>query len=825
MSFFRVTGWLETVKQDLRVALRGLRRDPGFALTAIITLALGLGANTAIFVLADALLFKPVFARDPARLVALTATELDNPPGPIPSGVVDAIRREQIFSAVCGFLPLSVTVDIRGRIAPIQAHPITGDCFEALGIRPTLGRLLTIDDERQGSAHVAVITYDTWTRDFGASPTVLGETVNIDGTQYAVVGVTERGFSGVTVGMPTRLFLPFGNFAGGLDAYFPPRTLLVLTLIGRLRDGDDLPSAASRLHTRWPAWLAEAVPPRMPSPQRDRFLARTLSVASATTGVDGSLRRRFRSPLLLLLGISGVVLLVTCLNSANLLLARAAARRREAAVRAALGASRGRLIRESAIESLLLLLAGAGAALILAMAISRSLIALFGQSAPDIGLEVAVDVRVLEFMVSVLVLAFVVFALVPALRASQVQVTSLGSMSARNWSDHRGLRRAAVGTQVALTVMLLSAGALFIGSFRDLINRPLGLSVDRVVSAQLTALPGGYDRQFASSTYYRSLVDRLEAEPAIERVALTRDAIFSNLSGSVPVAVDGTDVEIRATQSFASDRFFDTLGLPIIAGTAFGHGDSAGSPRTAVISQSAARALFGDAPAVGRIIRVGAAPINQHIEIVGIAADASVGSLQSRDTRIVYLNFWQFGAPIQTYPMLLVKSRAASTLSTEYLDRLVRVGGREYVSLARTLDTQRDAALVNERLLAVLSSLFAVLGLALAAVGLHGLLAFLVTERTAEIGVRIALGARRLQICGLVLRSALTIVGIGAALGVLLALAGGRVLAAAIPAGRVAAWSSIATAVAVMLGAAVVAALIPTRRAASLDPATALRHE
>src|SRR5262245_46164901 len=236
MTLFDLPRWLDAVKQDGRVALRGLRRGPGFALTAIITLALGIGANTAIFVLANALLFKPIAARDPGRLVALTARELDNPPGPIPSGVVDAIRREQVFAGVCGCLPLSVTVDIRGRMAPIQAHPVTGDCLDALGIRPALGRLLTVDDERQGTPHVTVITYDTWTRDFGASPSVLGETVNIDGTQYAVVGVTERGFTGVTMGMPTRLFIPFGNFAGGLEAYFPPRALLALTVIGRLRD-------------------------------------------------------------------------------------------------------------------------------------------------------------------------------------------------------------------------------------------------------------------------------------------------------------------------------------------------------------------------------------------------------------------------------------------------------------------------------------------------------------------------------------------------------------------------------------------------------------
>lgn len=373
--------------------------------------------------------------------------------------------------------------------------------------------------------------------------------------------------------------------------------------------------------------------------------------------------------------------------------------------------------------------------------------------------------------------------------------------------------------------MLLSAGALFIGLFRDLITLPLGLSVDRVVSAQLTALPGGYDRQFASAAYYRSLVEHLEAQPTIESVALTRDALFSNLSGSVPVAVDGTDVEIRATQAFATDGFFETLGLPLIAGTSFGRADSASPSRTAVLTQSSAKALFGDAPAVGRIIRVGAAPINQHIEVVGVAADAAVSSLQARDTRIVYLNFWQFGAPIQTYPMLLVKSRAASSVSVEHLDRFVRESGREYVSLARTLETQRDAALVNERLLAVLSSLFAVLGLVLAAVGLHGLLTFLVTERTAEIGMRMALGARRSQISWLVLRSTLALAAIGAALGALGALAGGRALAAVVPADHLSAWPSIGTAVGTMLIVAVGASFIATKRAASLDPVAALRRE
>jgi predicted permease len=817
--------WLERLKGDIRTAARGLWHDRGFTLTAVITLALGIGANTAMFALANALLFKPIFAHEPERLVALTANQANSPPGPIPAGAVDAIRREHVFAGVCGFLPLSVTVDIGGRVAPVQAHPVTGDCLATLGIRPVQGRLLTTDDEREGAPHVAVITYDTWTRDFGGSATVLEASVNIDGTQYAVVGVTERGFTGVTVGVPTRIFIPFGNFAGGLQAYFPPRPMLALTLIGRLQDGEDVSAAAAKLQTRWPGWLEQAVPPRMPAPQRERFLARTPGVTSAATGVEGSLRRRFRAPLLILLGISGVVLLVTCLNGANLLLARAAVRRREAALRSALGASRARLIREASVESLLLLLAGTGTAMLLAAAISRSLIAVFGQSSADFAIETAIDVRVLSFMAAVGVLAFLIFALIPALRASRVQVTSLAAMSTRAWNDHRGLRRAAVGTQVALTVMLLSTGALFIGRFADLMSAPLGLSVDRVMSAQLTALPGGYDRDFASGAYYHSLVDRLEALPAVASVALTRDALFSNLSGNVPVGIDGTEVEIRATQAFASDTFFATLGLPLVAGTSFGRGDSPNSTRTAVVSVSAARALFGAAPAVGRIIRVGAAPINQRLEVVGVAADATVGSIQARDTRVVYLNFWQFGAPLQTYPMLLVKSRGAADVGIEPLDRLVRESGREYVSQARTLDTQRDAALVNERLLAALSSLFAVLALVLAAVGLHGLLAFLVTERTAEIGVRMALGARRSQISWLVLRGALVLVAGGAAVGALGSFVGGRVFAAALPGNTMPAWSSIAVATGVMLIVAIAASLVPTRRAASLDPVTALRRE
>ena len=816
---------LDDVRRDFRHALRSLRRTPGFAVVIILTLALGIGANTAMFTLADALLLRPVAARDPARLIALAAVDVQGHAGGILAPMIDLIRDERLTGPICGFVTPSVIVEVHGRISALPVHAFSGDCFGTLGVRPAAGRLLTTDDERAGAPHVAVLGYDEWTGEYDGQTSALGQTIDVDGAAYRIVGIAQRGFTGVRVGFPARLYIPFGNFSGGLAACFPPRALMPMGVLARLRPDMGMESATAALRARWPAWLRASVPTRFGPLPRERYLHLALRVDSASTGIDDSLRSRFQKPIVALLGLAGLVLLLACVNVANLLLARSGGRRREATIRVALGASSRRLLQSAAIESGLLLAAGAIASVALAYWIDAGLIAIFRSQSRDFAIDLVPDRRVIAFTVALSAAAFVISALVPAWQASRTAAAAMSAASPRVSGDRRRLQRFAVGAQVALSLILLTVGTVFGGMLRALKTAPLGLSLDRVAAAQLSPVPGGYQQGFSAVTYYRTLLDRIEALPAIEAAALSYDALLTDVPAATPVGRRDADIEVPAEQSFVNDSFFSTTQIPLIAGTSFGRADRPDGVRTVVLSEALARALFGSIDAVGRSVRVGSNPLNQSLRVIGVAADAVLSSPRQRQTRVAYLNFWQAGPSFQTYPTLLVRTRGSSAAVVDVLDPVIRAEKHEYVSQIHTLTEQRDMSLVQERLLAALSTAFAALGLALAAVGLYGLLAFSVAQRTGELGIRMALGARRPHIVLLVLRDAGLLVALGAVVGAPCAWGASAFAAARLYEQSVPSLTSTIVAVALVLVVCLFAALLPARRATTVDPLVALRCE
>ncbi|HWF84394.1 MAG TPA: ABC transporter permease, partial [Vicinamibacterales bacterium] len=571
--------WLDDARRDVQYAARSLRRTPGFTLVAIITLALGIGANTAMFSLADAFMLRPLAVHDPARLITLGASDAQSHALGILAPMVDLIRDEHLLAGVCGLITPSVIVEMHGRMSAVPTHTMTGDCFETLGVEPAIGRLLMREDDRPGAAHVVVLTYDTWVREYGADASAIGDTIDIDGARYRIVGVAQQGFRGVRAGFPARLFIPLGNFSAGLAAYFPPHDRLPIGVIARLPANLTAGGAVAALRTRWHDLLNASAPSQLSAAQRDRYLHRQLSVAELSAGVDDSLRLRFQKPLVALLAIAGVVLLLTCVNVANLLLARSSERRREATIRVALGASTLRLLQGAAIESAVLLAAGAAASLPLAYWVDALLIAIFKSTSPDFAIDIGPDHRVLAFTAGLSAVAFLLFALAPAWRASRVNAASMNAASPLVSGDRR-LLRAATAAQVALSIVLLTVGGLFVGTLRQLRTAPLGLSMDRMIGLQLSPVPGGYRQGFSASGYYRALLDHAGELPDIEGAALSYNAPLNDVPSTTPVGPSGSDVEVIAEQAFVSDSFFSTMQIPLTAGGTFERDDQQAGIRT-----------------------------------------------------------------------------------------------------------------------------------------------------------------------------------------------------------------------------------------------------
>lgn len=829
--------WIETVWRDLRYAIRILGRNPGFGAVAVLSLALGIGANVAAFTLINALLLRELPVPHPEQLVDIGAKRAN---GHVPFSYPmfrELARGQRVFSELLAWSQSVFSVEVDGELSQNAACAVTGNYYSELGAAPLLGRLVAPADEdasNGSTSQVAVLSYEFWRRRFGGASDVLGKQIRIEGQPFTIIGVTDREFIGMELADRPEINIPISAMPLIMsDAFtrmedrsnvFDVRSLLWLRVTGRLKKGVTMAQAQAQLESFWPDLLKATTPTQTPGPRLERFLTMKLDMVSAATGTAVDLRSQFRHPLYILLGIVGLILLLACTNLANLMLARTAARTQEMSVRAALGASRWVLARQGVTESLVLSIAGAVLGLGFSYWGSRFVAA---QMAPDsvvpIALDLGTDWRVLSATVILAILTGILIGLIPAWRASREDPRSAMQQSGRSLTlGASGAGKGLIVAQVALSFILVLGAGLLVRTFQKLRSIDPGFEQESLLEASLLPRPGGY-HNLDMKTYEPQLMERISAVPGVRSASLG-GVIPEALSRKDTVSTSVTDPGVQANMEMVSPGFFRTLGIKLLAGRDFEWTDDAKHPHLAIVSRSLADRLFPDGGAIGRHIRFGFLPDYEALEIVGIVANASIFDLRDRSGYLVYVPNLQFSGGGQR-SILLIRAAGAPEALARSVAREIQSLGHEYAFRTRTAPQLSALILTPERVTATLSGFFALLALLLAAIGLYGLMSYTVTRRTREIGIRMALGARQKGIFWTMLRAGLALVLLGMALGIPCALGASRFLASMLFGVSPSDPATIASASVVLLAVGLLACYIPARRATKVDPMVALRWE
>jgi predicted permease len=825
-----------TLWHQLRYTVRVLTRNPSFTAVALLSLALGIGANTAVFTLVNALLLRNLPVRNPERLVELSSVRRD---GKIPFSFPTFREVEQgqrVFSGLIGWSPAGMyNVEVNGVLSQEHVRAVTGNYYSELGVSPLLGRLITPEDvnpHNGSTSQVAVLGYEFWQSRFGGAPDVVGKTIRIEGQPFTILGITRKWFAGMTPGEPPEVTIPitaqpliWGRSIQGLD----DRSLLWVFATGRLKDGVTIEQARAQLQSFWPDVLATTAPTQTPGLRLQTFLSMGLDVAPAATGIAKDLRSKFTRPLYVFLGIVGLILVVACVNLANLMLARAAARSHEMSVRVALGASRWVLARQVLTESLTLSLAGALLGLAFAYWGSRFLVSLMAQAhlAP-LTFDLRPDLRVLALTAGTAILTGILLGLVPAWRASREDPSFVLQQNARSSAGGVGrLSKALIVTQVALSVVLLVGAGLLVGSFERLSSIEFGFQKENLLEITLNHRSGGY-QDLDMSAYHTQLIRRISSLPGVRSVGFSDSSVPNPEGWRYTAAAMSGDSSARAdlmsNLAIISPGFFRTLGIALLRGRDFEWADDEHHPHLAIVSNSLAARLFSGGNAIGQRIRFGVTPELQNLEIVGIASDARVFDLRDTSALVVYVSGLQLPKGFQWGFLFVRTNEPPEVIARPVVDE-IELLGHEYVSRTRTVAQVASQFLVPERVTAVLSGFFAASALLLASVGLYGLMSYAVVRRTREIGIRVALGANRENILWMVVRETLALALLGLALGVPCALAASRLIASMLFGVSPADLPTMAAVSLLLLIVALVAGYLPARRASVMDPMVALRSE
>jgi putative ABC transport system permease protein len=830
--------WLESAVQDLKYALRRLVKSPGFTIAAIATLALGIGANTAIFELLDAVLLQSLPVANPQELAEVRIVDRDKARGnsvsayPVVTNPIWEKLREdhQGFSEIAAWRDTGFSRDSGGDARFAKGLWVSGNFFRVLGVRPIQGRVFTAEDDRHGCGLPgAVISYGFWQQEYGGGP-ALGRKLMLNDKPVEVIGVTPANFFGVDVGRSFDIAVPvcsqpFLETRNRLDA----STQWWLSVIGRRDPSWPVERVAAHLGAASPAIFAATLRPDYPVESVKDYLAMKLTAAPSAAGVS-MLRETYSDPLRILLGISGLVLLITCANLASLMLARTSAREREMAVRLAIGAGRSRLIRQVLSESLLLSLAGALAGAVLARTLSRGLVAFLNTANNPVSLDFKQDWRLFAFLLAVSLLTCVLFGLAPALRASRTAPGAAMKTGGHGMTASRGrlgFRGALVVSQVALSLVLLFSALLFTESLRNLLTDDPGFQAKGVLIAGLdfVRLQIPLDRRAA---FQRELLDRIRAIPGVDAAADTNIVPLSGSGWGNTVWIDGHDATQRQDSNFSSvsPQYFKTLGIPMLAGRDFNQSDTTQSPRLAIVNQAFARLLgLGENP-IGMRFRREATPNSPEEvnEIVGLVKDTKYSRIRRPAAAIAYLDITQ-DKDAENSMQVLVRSK----LPTDTVEAAIRRTMHEVSSGIsfnfEGLQDQIGQSLLAERLLATLSGFFGALAVVLAMIGLYGVMSYTVAERTSEIGIRMALGARRADVTAMILRKAATLLVAGLALGAGLSLACASAASALLFGLKPRDPVTLGIAAAVLATVALGASYLPARRAAALDPIASLKDE
>ncbi|MBO0911748.1 MAG: ABC transporter permease [Acidobacteria bacterium] len=809
---------MTTLWQNLRHTIRALGKDPGFAIVSVLSLAMAIGANTAIFSLLDALLLRDLPVRHPERLVELSVVRRGDKIMFSYPMFREIERGQKVFSGLIGWsFGAEANVESHGELFQANVRSVTGNYYSVLGAAPLLGRLISTDDKE--TSPVAVIGYEFWQRRFGGVPDVVGKEIAVEGHPYTIIGVTRKWFTGMSTGEGPDITTPMKSDDN--------RALLGVFITGRLKDGVTLDEARGQLQSFWPEVLEATVSTNTPGLRRDLFLSMGLDVSPAATGVNQALRSQFTRPLYVLMGIVGLILLVACVNLATLLLARAAARSHETSVRVALGATRLAVARQVLAESLALSACGALVGLALAYWGSRLLVALMTEgSLTPVLFDLRPDWRVLSLTASVSILTGILFGLAPAWRSSREDPATVLQQTTRGRTGATGrLGQALIVAQVVLSMVLLLGAGLLVRSFRKLGSSNLGFEKASVLELDLARRPGAY-QNLDVNAYHRQLFERISNLPGVDSVGFSdttadRGGFEDNVAPISEAPSPSTGITASAAAGVAPG-FFRTLGISLVRGRDFDWNDDEHHPHVVILSSSLAERLFPFASALGQRIRFSFMPEWQNLEVIGVVSDARFLDLHNARPSAVYLPLLQSTPGVWK---LFVRTRTTPEALARVIENEVNSLGREYSLSARTIEEKVGQALVEDRVIAMLSSLFGALALLLASIGLYGLMSYSVSRRTREIGLRAALGAQRSTIIWLVLREALALVLLGVAVGIPFALAASRFIASMLFGISRGDLATIAAVSLLLLASALVAGYLPAWRASSADPVVALRTE
>ena len=830
---------MSSLWKDVRYSLRQLRNSPAFTLIAILTLALGIGANTAIFQLIDAIRLRAIPVKNPEELATVRIADRHWGSGQFSSQysqltfpMWEQIRgRQQGFAQMAVFSNQLFNLATGGEVHYAKALRVSGEFFHVLGVEPFLGRLLGPDDDQPGCGIAgANIGFAFWQRNFGGDPAIVGKRLTLDGNSFEIVGVTPPGFNGISVGDAFDVAVPVC-----IEPIVSPRNNRLtirhawwLASIGRLKPGWTVERANAQIRAVTPAILQETIPPFYDAEGVKKYLEYKLGVFSASTGFS-SLRRDSETPLLLLLGISGLVLVIACANLANLMLARAGAREQQITIRLALGATRGKMVRELLSESVLLAAAGSACGLFLAYAISRMLVAFISTGDSRIFLDLGMDWRVLGFATALAVLTTILFGLAPAFRGTRVEPAALLQSGSRGMTGGRkrlGLRRILVVSQVGLSVVLLMGALLFARSLRNLTTLNIGFQQNGIlvtsVNFKHVQLP-----EASYVEYRRLLVKAVKAIPGVESVANAIMVPFGGETWNDDVLLEGSEQDQGvAWENFLGPGYFQTLETPFLAGRDFDERDTTNSPKVAIVNQAFVRKILKGADPMGKRFRIHEPPGKPRplYEIVGVTGDNKF-----QDMHEEYLPFMYFPTTQQENPrpddQIIIRSSLPLGSLMASVKQVMNTLNPGIDLEFKVFKTQVHNSLVNDELMATLSGFFGVLAALLAAIGLYGVISYMVLQRTKEIGIRMAIGARRSDVVAMILKEAGILTVAGLVIGTTLALASAQVVKSLLYGLKPRDPLTLVLAVVTLAAVAAFASFLPAYRASRLDPLKALHYE
>lgn len=857
---------LETLIQDIRYGLRMLRKNPGFTAVALLTLALGIGANAAIFSVLDAVMLQTLPVRNPQQLLLVTWAAKDWPAivedlegnsrkdaasggwlsESVPNPTFEALRTQNTtFSEVFAF---AANVDgfnarINGESHAVSSEAVSGNYFSGLGARTILGRPILPDDDLPAASPITVLSYHFWKSKLGGDESIVGKTIVLNSLPLTVAGVAAAEFFGtqpgenidvwVTLHMFPRLVQSL-NFAGQAQwgaeaeaataAYFQSASTWWLVVMGRLKPDVSESQARADLDVIFNRSIDAMITSEKQQENRP-----ALKLVAGNKGLD-ELRNQFSEPLFVLMGAVGLVLLIACANVAGLLLSRATARQKEIAVRLSLGASRSRLIQQLLTESLLLAVIGGTLGLLVSRWMSELLLALVASGRQRIELPLGVNGRVLLFTAGVAVLTGVLFGLAPAFSATRMSLSSAlkeGGSSSKAGARRSRLARALVSAQVALSLVLLVGAGLFLRTLQKLESVPLGFERENLLLFSVAPGLNGY-RGASLVEYYRQLQERIAALPGVSAVSLSSHGPVGDGSSSSSIKIPGVT---SGKESFDLHRhlvgpgYFDTLGIPTLIGRALDERDNASGPKVAVVNQTLARSAFGDDNPLGKTLRFGSDAKPRDFQIVGVVGDAKYNDLRKPAPPTAYFaylqaidvaSFMTFQIRTKTDPEALVAALRAEVASVDANIPITKLD---------TLVQRIDKALLFERMFSRLTAAFGLLALVLVCVGLYGTMSYFVARRTNEIGIRMALGAQPVRVFRMVLVEGFLLTAAGVAVGLAVAGFGTRLISSAlyeVPALDPLTFVSVAT---LLIAIGLLACYVPARRAMKVDPMVALRYE